>query len=169
MPPSCSTDSTHRICHLEKPGGNPTGAEAVSVPEEKAALWQLGDCWGPSRKLVKHVEFKNCLKRSSQQRELCVLSLGKPLHASGTEGTEGGYLMGWWLLQWEGVYGSLSFTSTGLKACRPFYSSPESPEFYQLVHQWHRTLLTRFMRYQLNASHSPGNSNSWAPPPQPLL
>lgn len=28
------TDSANQICHLERPGGNPTGAEALSSPEE---------------------------------------------------------------------------------------------------------------------------------------
>lgn len=34
MLPTYWTDSANQICHLERPGGNPTGAEAISSPEE---------------------------------------------------------------------------------------------------------------------------------------
>ena len=87
MLPTYWTDSANQICHLESPGGNPTGAEAVSSPEESRSGTTRG--WrGPSRRLVRGVRVRGCLQRLCWQvgvvcAYLLLLFLGKLPTANG--------------------------------------------------------------------------------------
>lgn len=136
MLPTYWTDSANQICHLERPGGNPTGAEALSSPEESRSG---GDGWGPSRRLVRDVRLRLPTKTvladvSCMCSPAVCCSWGSYLWLMGAEVT-GDCPVGWQIPR-KGIPFPLP-----VQVWKPG-ALPAVPPCYQPVYQWHSSPLT---------------------------